>query len=69
MIDETGKKWVLRTVNDLWRVYKSRLKEKHFTPYETDEERLAHKPENIPLKQFEHLLEYWNSGEAKVIKY
>ncbi|KAL8140240.1 hypothetical protein V2J09_006261 [Rumex salicifolius] len=67
MIDEKGKKWVLRTVNDLWRVYKSRLKEKHFTPYDTNEERLDHKPENIPINQFEELIDYWSSEQAKEI--
>ncbi|KAL8161873.1 hypothetical protein V2J09_013362 [Rumex salicifolius] len=42
-----------------------KLQEKHFTPYDTNEERLDHKPENIPINQFEELIDYWSLEQAK----
>ncbi|KAL8168324.1 hypothetical protein V2J09_009823 [Rumex salicifolius] len=41
-IDELGKKHVLETINEDWRVYKSRLKNKHYKPYNSDEESQKH---------------------------
>ncbi|CAH9093619.1 unnamed protein product [Cuscuta epithymum] len=67
IIAEEGKKWVLETTNALWRVHKSRFKKEHYNSFETDEERLAFRPKNIPVKQFEELLEYWDSDMSKEI--
>ncbi|CAH9122579.1 unnamed protein product, partial [Cuscuta epithymum] len=34
-----GKRWVFATLNDLWRVHKSRLKKNHFYKYKTVQQR------------------------------
>ncbi|XP_065877304.1 uncharacterized protein [Euphorbia lathyris] len=59
IIPEEGKPWVMRTIRDAWRVYKSRIKEKHYSLYDNDEERIQHKPKDIPLEEFKTLLQYW----------
>lgn len=57
-----------RTLADLWRVHKSRIKKKYYTKYNSDEERLQNRPEDIPLEDFKQLLIYWGDDEIKVLK-
>lgn len=63
IIPEEGRDWVLKTLDDNWRVYKSRVKSKHYNKYKNDEERIRNKPATIPLEQFKVLMKYW-SDEA-----
>ncbi|XP_065870008.1 uncharacterized protein [Euphorbia lathyris] len=56
IIPEEGKPWVMRTIRDAWRVYKCRIKEKHYSFYDKDEERIQHKPKDIPIEEFKTLL-------------
>lgn len=65
IIPEEGKDWVLRTLDDNWRVYKSRVKSRCFTKYDNDEDRIRSKPPNIPLEQFKVLLKYWSDESVQ----
>lgn len=55
------------TLNDSWRVYKSRVKKKYYSRFESDKERLENKPEDIPLEDFKQLLNYWADEEVQVL--
>lgn len=50
---------MLRTMAELWRIHKSRVKAEYYTKYSTDVERLQNRPTSIPLEKFKVLLEYW----------
>lgn len=50
---------------ELWRLHKSRIKAEYYSKYETDEERLKHRPLTIPLEQFRVLLQYWGDGSVQ----
>lgn len=66
MVPEEGKKWVMGTIGYNWRIYKSRLKNKHYNAYETDEERWNSRPPTISDTQFRDLLNYWDCSTVKV---
>lgn len=68
IIPEEGEKWVNKTLNSSWRVHKSRMKKNHYLKYETDEERIQNKPDEIPLDDFKMLLRYWGE-EGVQVKY
>nr|XP_009772450.1 PREDICTED: uncharacterized protein LOC104222830 [Nicotiana sylvestris] len=65
-IPETGKKYILESVQAAWRKHKSRLKNDHFDPYPNDETRMQHIPEDVLVSQFKELLRYWNSEKLQV---
>ncbi|KAK1373229.1 hypothetical protein POM88_029422 [Heracleum sosnowskyi] len=65
IIPEEGKYWVLKTLDDNWRVYKSHIKARCFTKYDNDEDRLKSKPPTIPLQQFKVLLKYWSDESVQ----
>ncbi|WOG86504.1 hypothetical protein DCAR_0205715 [Daucus carota subsp. sativus] len=67
IIPDEGKKWVNTTLNDSWRVYKSRVKKKYYSRFESDKKRLENKPEDIPLEDFKQLLNYWADEEVQSI--
>ncbi|KAL8156690.1 hypothetical protein AgCh_001696 [Apium graveolens] len=52
IIPEEGKYWVLKTLDDNWRVYKSRVKSRCFKKFDNDMDRIKSKPANIPLNLF-----------------
>ena len=57
---------MLKAIQNSWRGYKSRTKALLYSAYEIDEERRAHKPDNIPEEDFNVLLEYWGHPEIQV---
>ncbi|KAL8094405.1 hypothetical protein AgCh_036076 [Apium graveolens] len=65
IILEEGKGWVLRTMAELWRIHKSRVKAEYYTKYSTDKERLQNMPASIPLEKFKVLLEYWGDEDVQ----
>ncbi|XP_065876885.1 uncharacterized protein [Euphorbia lathyris] len=67
IIPEQGKHWVMKSISSSWRVYKARIKEKHYICYDNDEERLKHRPNDIPLDEFKMLLKYWNDPKVKTL--
>ncbi|WCJ37839.1 hypothetical protein M5689_018938 [Euphorbia peplus] len=66
IIPEEGKPWVMHTIREAWKAYKCRIKANHYTCYDNDDERLEHKPDDIPLEEFKTLLNYW--ADEKVQK-
>ncbi|CAH9109533.1 unnamed protein product, partial [Cuscuta epithymum] len=60
MVPIEGRKWVMSTINDLWRVHKSRMKDKHYYAYTTDARRWKNRPKTISEQQFRDLLNYWD---------
>ncbi|XP_074341832.1 uncharacterized protein LOC141679226 [Apium graveolens] len=65
IIPEEGKDWVIRSLADDWRVYKSRVKSACYTKFDTDAERMKNRPANIPVEQFKVLLKYWSDESVK----
>ncbi|KAL6547302.1 hypothetical protein OROMI_023023 [Orobanche minor] len=59
LIPDDGKHWVFKTINRSWRTYKSRMMARYYTKYETDEERMNNRPNDIPLEDFKVLVNYW----------
>lgn len=68
-IPQQGEKWVFNTFNSLWRTHKSRMKKAHYTKYDTDEERIQNRPDQIPLEEFKMLLKYWSDEGVQVLMY
>lgn len=66
IIPEEGRPWVIKTICDLWRLHKSRIKAKHYTAYTNDVDRIANKPDIIPLDEFNDLLLYWANEHTQV---
>ncbi|KAL8107476.1 hypothetical protein AgCh_024042 [Apium graveolens] len=52
IIPEEGKDWVIKSLADDWRVYKSRVKSACYTKFDTDAERMKSRPANITVEQF-----------------
>lgn len=55
------------TLNDAWRVYKSRMKKKYYSSFENYNERVKNRPDDIPSEDFENLLKYWDDEAVKVL--
>lgn len=55
-----------KTIQASWRRYKSTIKKAHYKAFESDEERLEKRPDEIPLESFKMLLEYWNDDTIQV---
>ncbi|KAL6581960.1 hypothetical protein OROMI_005974 [Orobanche minor] len=58
--------YVMTTMRDQFRGFKARIKRDHYYKYPTDEERLQNRPREVPLKDFQVLLNYW--ADEKVAK-
>ena len=43
------------------------MKEKYYTKYNTDEDRMANRPTEIPLEDFKLLLKYWEDESVQVV--
>ncbi|KAL6555066.1 hypothetical protein OROGR_006324 [Orobanche gracilis] len=65
IIPEEGFKWVNKVMADQFRTYKSRIKKDHYNAYKSDEERLKHRPRQIPLADFKILLKYWGDENVQ----
>ncbi|KAK1366093.1 hypothetical protein POM88_041654 [Heracleum sosnowskyi] len=64
IIPEDAVPWINKSMSDHFRSFKGRIKRDHYKPYSTDDERLAHRPEEVPLSDWRILLKYW--GDEKV---
>ncbi|KAF7801122.1 uncharacterized protein G2W53_045061 [Senna tora] len=60
-----AERYVMKTINEAWRVHKCRVKSSHFTKYRTDAERLKNHPLSIPETQFKKLIKYWKTEKVK----
>ncbi|KAF7826469.1 hypothetical protein G2W53_017633 [Senna tora] len=60
-----AERYVMKTINEAWRIHKCRVKSSHFTKYRTDAERLKNRPLSIPETQFKKLIKYWKIEKVK----
>ncbi|KAL6582650.1 hypothetical protein OROMI_004728 [Orobanche minor] len=67
IIPQEGRDWVMRTICDLWRLHKSRTKARYYLSKDNDEDRIANKPDKIPLEEFKALLVYWADEHTQKI--
>ncbi|XP_074362078.1 uncharacterized protein LOC141702275 [Apium graveolens] len=65
IIPEEGRTFTLQTINDLWRLHKSRVKKDHYLQYDNDEDRLKNKPSFVSTEVFKVLLKYWGDEEIQ----
>ena len=64
---DDAKTWVLRTIGNLYKVYKCRFKKKHFYQFKDNKTRWKNRPECIPQEEFSKLLVLWNKKDVAVI--
>ncbi|KAL6964446.1 hypothetical protein U1Q18_052451 [Sarracenia purpurea var. burkii] len=64
-IDPKCKSWILKSIGNKWRNWKANLKSSHYSPHETDEERLADRDERVLPDQWRILVSFWNSKEVQ----
>ncbi|GKV32151.1 hypothetical protein SLEP1_g40776 [Rubroshorea leprosula] len=64
-IDPSCKTWVMKSLATKWRDWKAELKAKHYYPHSTDEDRLKDCHPRIVPDQWQFLVSYWNSDDAK----
>ncbi|CAL5398856.1 unnamed protein product [Camellia sinensis] len=64
-IDPKSKSWVLKSIGKKWKDWKAELKANHYNTHKTDEERLADRDERVVPDQWQILISFWNSKEAK----
>ena len=65
-MDETCKSYIISYCGNLFRSYKYKMKAKYYDPYNTDEERLRHKPPHLSDDEWRWLINFWGTPEAKV---
>ncbi|KAJ8436297.1 hypothetical protein Cgig2_017434 [Carnegiea gigantea] len=69
IIPSSAKKWVLQTIRDSWRVFKSRIKRDHYYKYDNDNARWENRPTRVLDSHFKVLLQYWNDSTVQVLNY
>ncbi|KAJ8427009.1 hypothetical protein Cgig2_004211 [Carnegiea gigantea] len=67
IIPSSAKKWVLQTIRDSWRVFKSRIKRDHYYKYDNDNARWENRPTRVLDSHFKVLLQYWNDSTVQQI--
>ncbi|GAB2292931.1 hypothetical protein Dimus_027158 [Dionaea muscipula] len=65
VVPNGAKKWVLQTIDVLWRNFKNMLKRDHYTPYETTKMRWKNRPEDVSDEDFKFLLKKWKDPKYK----
>ncbi|XP_055830842.1 uncharacterized protein LOC129899859 [Solanum dulcamara] len=58
--------FVISTMQRLFRAWKARL-HNSYSAYDTDEERLSHRPEDVELEDWKYLVKYFGSEKFKVV--
>ncbi|XP_060172748.1 uncharacterized protein LOC132603631 isoform X1 [Lycium barbarum] len=56
---------LMMSVGSKWKEWKHEAKSNGYDPYNTDIERLAHRPKRVAEDQWRSLVHYWSSKEAK----
>ena len=67
IIHEDGKKWVFSTISSVMRVWKCRLKAKHFKKHTRTSACLKDRPKTVPMEQWTKIVKKWSSEESKVL--
>ncbi|XP_034710788.1 uncharacterized protein LOC117933510 isoform X5 [Vitis riparia] len=66
-LEETCKSYILQCCGNLFRSYRNKMKAKYYNPYNTDEERLCHRPPHLSDDDWRWLIHFWGTPEAKDI--
>jgi len=62
--------WILRTVNNRWRAYKSKLKKEHFNREQRSLEQIIQgRPRTVNEHQWRSLVSFWCQETHKVISF
>ncbi|XP_034710790.1 uncharacterized protein LOC117933510 isoform X7 [Vitis riparia] len=67
-LEETCKSYILQCCGNLFRSYRNKMKAKYYNPYNTDEERLCHRPPHLSDDDWRWLIHFWGTPEAKAQK-
>ncbi|XP_060213673.1 uncharacterized protein LOC132640887 isoform X4 [Lycium barbarum] len=59
---------LMMSVGSKWKEWKHEAKRIGYDPYNTDIDRLAHRPKRVAEDQWRSLVHYWSSKEAKMTK-
>ncbi|MED6126806.1 hypothetical protein PIB30_082062 [Stylosanthes scabra] len=60
ILPASTQEWVLQSVRDAWNRFKTKIKHKHFLPYENVEDILKNRPKQVPPSEFIRLILYWS---------
>ncbi|XP_059592851.1 uncharacterized protein LOC104879258 isoform X2 [Vitis vinifera] len=66
-LEETCKSYILQCCGNLFRSYRNKMKAKYYNPYNTDDERLCHRPPHLSDDDWRWLIHFWSTPEAKDI--
>ncbi|KAJ9693780.1 hypothetical protein PVL29_009643 [Vitis rotundifolia] len=64
-LEETCKNYILQCSGNLFRNYRNKMKAKYCNPYNTNEERLCHRPPHLSDDDWRWLIHFWGTLEAK----
>ncbi|RWR97740.1 bromodomain-containing protein 4-like protein isoform X3 [Cinnamomum micranthum f. kanehirae] len=67
MVDDERKKWVLQSLGKKYRDYRKDIKDKYYSPWNTDDERLQHRPPDVSSEDYAWLVQYWGSPEVQAV--
>ncbi|MED6213547.1 hypothetical protein PIB30_094450 [Stylosanthes scabra] len=62
-----GEPWVSATIGEAWKQFKKRIKEFHYTPYQSFREMLKNRPTTISEDHFQKLVRFWNYDVTSAI--
>ncbi|XP_072070428.1 uncharacterized protein [Arachis hypogaea] len=60
ILPDSGEKWVMQVIQDAWKWFKGKIKQKHFVPYDTIEDMVKNRPPQVPESGFIKLIYYWS---------
>ncbi|MED6188004.1 hypothetical protein PIB30_081823 [Stylosanthes scabra] len=60
ILPTSTEKWVIQTARDAWKRFKTKIKCKHFHPYENVEDMVKNRPKQVPPSEFIRLVLYWS---------
>ncbi|RWR75198.1 transposon protein, putative, CACTA, En/Spm sub-class, expressed [Cinnamomum micranthum f. kanehirae] len=67
VVDDERKKWVLQSLGKKYRDYRKDIKDKYYSPWNTDDERLQHRPPDVSSEDWAWLVQYWGSPEVQAV--
>ncbi|KAJ8431662.1 hypothetical protein Cgig2_008594 [Carnegiea gigantea] len=68
IIPSSVEKWVLQSIRDSWRVFKSHIKRDHYYKYDNDKARWENRLTRVLDSHFKVLLQYWNDSTVQKSK-
>ncbi|MED6210074.1 hypothetical protein PIB30_060625 [Stylosanthes scabra] len=59
ILPASAEKWVIQTIQDAWKMFKAKIKLRHFVPYDNIEDMVKNRPLQVPEDHFIKLILYW----------